>query len=659
MAKNANAKAWALQVGELARRWSDQPFDLTGPSAPTIVTHSAPTQTSIGVRVSAAAIDARTGISGYLIEISQDAGGPFSVFATISVTEATTGYTISGLAHSTIYHTRLKGIDGSIARNIGAASNTVVQATAAPSVPTTWWPNWPMASTSFLQGNISTTLLDTSTHSVLADLDLVGFQGFYPTTSRKISRCSNIDLVRNIRAGRQGSPADATGWPKMGFYQGVQQTIKDQTLSQQSNLEIARDIINSGTLGPSSGDWYLHRVAPNQAQVLEPNFGQASNRQINMAIEDMSLNSFGRTYIEEFWRQWELLVNDVTPGENLKSRLNWWFQDNFDARIPNVWINNGATQVTDHDTDQDGDIDVRNDFSAGDQAGGRKWAAGSLSSIAAMQAQFPGYILVPNSARWDVDYFDGQGAPSLPLSTHPFYRRWEFPILRETINNSYGLTKSGTTYNYTGTNLSTACRALTIQERFLAPDADCDIVGKNFVLVHTSAINRAPTQDDYRYLRFAAALCMLGDRWAPCLQADPSRPLVLDETLLEYGNPVGVRSMGTLNENTLSFSMRTANFSSGVARFYWQFYEKAFVLLRGDNPTVGTWPNGADAAISCTLPAPPSGKKFQRIHAGTYVNPNTGAAMRNQSSAINSGVDAGTTISLAPYDAIILRIVDL
>lgn len=650
MAKNANAKVWALQIGELNRRWSDQPFDLTGPSAPTIAAFGAPTSTSVGVRVTAPAVDGRTGISNYLVEIATDVNGPFSTADTISVTEATSGFQITGLLASTSYWVRVKGIDGSVAKNVGVASNVVQQTTAAAVAPSSWYPNWPMASHKMLQGNNT---LDTTQHSMMADADVITIQSFYPTASRLSSRCSNIDLIRGIRAARQGSPATAAGWPKVLIYTSVQQATTD-TDTLQSALEVPRDIIASPTKGPSARDWYLHRIPPNETQVLEPNFTGAL-RQINMAIEDMALNSFSRSYVQQLWNDWKGFFDDPTPGNNIKNRINGFFEDNADARIPPVWTPNHGAQITDYDTNQDGVVDARADFSAGPNAGGRKWAAGLLASKAAMEAEFPGFLLMPNSARWDSDYTDGAGSPPLPLSGHPFYRKWDLQ-LKESINNSLGIKNPTTGYTFTPGGLSVACKRLAIQDRMLRPDADNTLNGKGYVLVHANTVDRTPTQADYRWGRFIICLAMLQDRWAPCVQRSGNIVLTWDEELIEYGDPVGARTLGTLNETTLSYSQRAANFSSGVARFYWAFFQKAFVLMRGDNPSTGAWPNGADAAVACTLPAPPSGMKFQRI-GPSYTNPRTGATTRNQSPLINTGADVGATVSLFPFDGIVLRIV--
>jgi hypothetical protein len=127
------------------------------------------------------------------------------------------------------------------------------------------------------------------------------------------------------------------------------------------------------------------------------------------------------------------------------------------------------------------------------------------------------------------------------------------------------------------------------------------------------------------------------------------KPMPLDELFLDLGNPITNRSMGTLNETTLGWSLRTADFSNGVARFYWAEFERGLVVVRLDSPSVGAYPS-ADAAVSCTLPSAGAGKVWKSPDASTYVNPVIGRAMRGQDTTLNNGATR-TTISLPPYHA--------
>jgi hypothetical protein len=153
--------------------------------------------------------------------------------------------------------------------------------------------------------------------------------------------------------------------------------------------------------------------------------------------------------------------------------------------------------------------------------------------------------------------------------------------------------------------------------------------------------------------------CLLVERGGIMINQATNQLTSLDETLIDLGNPLSARSMGTFTDpnDPSTFTIRAANFSSGVARFFWAEIEKAIVVVRGDSPTTGAYPS-ADAAVSCTLPSAGAGKKWQRFNSTTYVNARTGRRTRAQDMALNSGLDVvGNAISLKPWHAqIVLRV---
>lgn len=509
-----------------------------------------------------------------------------------------------------------------------------------------WWPNWPIMNCACLQGNANFHILDPSRHAELADKDVIIFQDFYPTESRKQTR---VNVFAQIRAL---NPINRVKFLKYTMLQETPKVLPTPT--GNSAPEISCALIADPVKG--NPNWIVHRVGQTgNAGRVECNFDPASLWNCNMAVLAAGNNSLGENYATAFWKDWHALL---TTGVNLLPSLDGMFQDNFNARPPAMFQNNGATSITDQDYNADGTADTRTDFSAAVNAGGRMWSQGHLEGKARFEQRMgASMVLCPNAARFDGDYFDGQGQPPLPITNHPYYRQFDL-TLDESVYLLLGLSRSATGYSFTGAgSFNSLFRSYNVHDRMLKLDANNTRTGKSAVMMHALCIDRPTTNDDLAYARFISALCLLVERAAMCVMQTTFTPLSLDETLLELGAPVAARTMGTLNENTVSFSVRTADRTVGTARFYWSIFAKGMVLVRADSPSVGVYPS-ADAAVPCTLPTPPAGKKWQRINAANYVNPVTLRAMRGQDTAINNGADV-TSVSLKPYHAIFLRLVNV
>lgn len=505
-----------------------------------------------------------------------------------------------------------------------------------------WFPNWPVMDVLVLQGDVAENLQDPAQWPLLADHSAFLFQGFYPTLSRLANRVTNISSIKATQTA---------GWQtKFGVYMSFQQARKSIL---DGNTDVQINLINSATQG--NQNWWLRRV---NGQQIEAPFNPAQFWMCNIG-RGGGVNSLGETYHEAYWRTWSELLDPSDAAHDLMAHLSFFMQDDVHARMQTpMTINNGATTVTDPDIDDNGVADGITDFSSGPNAGCRKWCEGHIDSKAACESNFPGRVWFSNSARFPTDYTDSGVDPPLPMSGHPMYGRLTWG-LQEGVNTAgLGITKSATsgasaTYNYTGGGSTQhLCRLLAIHERMLQPDSQSD-AGRACVIAHLNTVDRTQTAADYEIARLVLAVALLNERVGVSLSISASKPLSLDEQLLELGAPLAVRSMGTLNESTTVFTLRVANFSIGAARFYWAEFAKGLVILRGDSPSVGLYPS-ADAAVPCTLPSAGAGMKWQRINAATYTNPVTGRAMRGQQTSLNNGADI-TSVSLRPYHAMFIR----
>jgi uncharacterized phage protein (TIGR02218 family) len=508
-----------------------------------------------------------------------------------------------------------------------------------------YWPNWPMMNAICLQGSISATLLDSSTHSMLADKDVVIIQSHYETTARHTLRDAAIDDVHALQVAPMNT--------KFFLYVYPSTSVKNfPAIPGQNEKEMTKELIEDPVKGNLR--WYVHRVggALTTANRVEEYYRPAETWQNNVGARTTDVNSIGETFHYAYWKEKNIRLA-IAP--DLRPNLAGFFMDVAVAR-PTRWSRaNGTITVNDADLDYDGVPDSPTDWSSGPGAGARMWCEGQLRFKAEMEARFPGKHMIPNSP-WDANYFDGQGTPPLPLSDHPFYRQWELPM-DEVSNYSLGLRPSGTSYVYNGGGSAFSFfRSYSIQERMVKLDADIPaVIGKGAVLCHAHAVNRTPTSTDLQFMRTCTLICMLVERAAPCVQPGASRVFSLDEQLLEYGNPLATRTMGTFNESTIDFDLRAPNQIVGSERFYWAEYEQCIVVGNLTNPAVGTWPSGS--AGTCTLPDPGPGKKWQMPDFDGYENPVTGRETRNQSPSLYNGTDV-TTVSLQRFCFVVVLRVD-
>jgi hypothetical protein len=505
-------------------------------------------------------------------------------------------------------------------------------------VPSKWWPNAPIYMTATLQGKSGTTIFDETQHEAIADNMAVVIQGWYPDKNRNLDRIDALGDIREIN-------------PDIVFVPHcmAQETWKvPYDPPGNSELEVCGSLIRDPIEG--NPNWFVHRVGkPGNDGLVEPVFDQTNLYQCNMACLVSGLNKLGETYGQAFYRRYQALIEN--PAANMRTVINGYFQDVFNQRPGKMTQGNGSTTITDHDFDADGVIDAAGDYSAKHTAGGREWAEGHLHFIAAMELHCPPeYMLFPNTGNCASDYTDSGGSPPRPLNKAPFYQKLWMPML-EHMNLKLGISRNssvGTGYKFEGWgSINNYFRSYEIAKSWLKPDDRCP--GTNVVMLHATCFDRATTPADLVYMRFTGLLPLLVERGAPSIQQYGNRPYSLDELLLDLGEPLASRSMGTLNEETMNFSQRAPDVVVGKAQFYIVKCERGIIVIRCDPPTIGTYPS-SDAAVACPL-TPPSGKKHQRFNAATYENPKTHRRTRGQDTTLNNGQDCTSTPPMLPFTA--------
>jgi hypothetical protein len=625
--------------------------DVTAPPVPTGVTASTVNSSQIDVAWSASidvagsANELVSGTQDYRVYRSTD-GTNYALRATV------TGLTYSdtGLSASTPYWYAVAARDITLNESLkSTASNTTTLAASS------WFPNWPIMATAYIIGDVTKNYVDTTVRVWCGEKDLIVTAWFYPTGARVSTRTPGLQFLRDNYPGC-----------KHILYMEDNETLKTVTSPSSDSKELTKALVDSAVTG--NPGWYLRR-ASNGTQ-MESLFS-TSMWELNCASLDAGVNSLGQRY-DQAWTQ--LMWNSFNTGVCANLFTNFYdgiFCDNFHARYPGGHTqNNGANTVpfTDIDYNNNGVADVVNKYDGTSTAGGTFLTRGRLQFKATAEAQFG--ALIPNAARWPYDYYDNASfKPPLPLSGHPYYGQWSV-VLSESVNNNFGILRNSSTatgFEYVGVDpFGAALPRLALHEKMLGSDS-ASFAGRSVILLEAytpSRTGNAFTQADYAYSRFFLCVALLFEKYAHCISSIKNVPIPLDELILEIGTPIGTRSMGTLNETTLAWSTRVADFSSGVARFYWQRFTKGIAVVRLDVPTVGVWPS-ADAPVACTLPAPGAGKKWQMINAATYVSPaiwsgpggvKVTRTMRGQDTTLNNGADV-TTVSLRPLHGAIVRLV--
>jgi hypothetical protein len=630
MALTVTAKTWVGAV-ENNDHWVlfGPPGDISPPTAPTIALIDVES-TAVTVRVSEPALDAQTGVQDYVFYANGVESTP------VAAATAEEGYRITGLLPSSSTTVYAVARDGSrLGPNVSEPSNALTFTTDAAAVESVFR-NWPIMNVSCQQGDIIQWLNDTTQRTYTSEKDVVIFQWFAVTNARLNTRTTGLNLLKAANPDI-----------KLLMYVILNETLFESPSAADSD---AREITKNLIEGPNGNlNWYARRLNGNQ---VGSKFNPLLFTNCNTSI-DAGLNSSGQTYAEAFFEMVDEEFNSGTPANFLDTFADGIFVDVCKLRPPDFYLLGSATStVIDMDLNDDGVVELLSLCGDAANAGCQQWEDGALHIQDTIRTQFPGYAVAANASSWIYDYFNGT-PPTQALPDRASYGQWKDFPLYESVTNNIGITKTTSAYNFSGGgSMNLHFRRTTAMERFLGSDAESTF-GRAAILIHSTCIDRTPTANDYQLARTIFCMALLMPRCAPCVSVATTKPMPLDELFVQLGNPLTDRSMGTLTEATLAWTIRTPNFESGVADFHWAEFEHGIVILRTDSPTVGVWPS-ADAAVACILPSAGTGKKWQRINAATYVNPVTGYAMRSQDLTINSGADA-TSVSLRPYHGIVLR----
>lgn len=561
------------------------------------------------------------------------------------------------LPNGAIQNYSIRAFDGASPRNYGAWSRTVSATTTATIATSQNWPvAYPNVSVVYQIGTDQATQMGSDPYrQYIGEKDAVVFQAISPTVSGAMQ--AQHDRMRWF--------ADNRPWCRPVMYTNPGVQVKSQaTLSYSSanasytpngNYTIVQaDILRSAT------DRNLNWALVNAANVrLEHEFNPTLQWKMNEADLVAGTNSLGEKYSECFHRKWEEYL--TTPDQ--RPYLHGFYRDVSPPMPQGVTVNLGATgSAPDYDnngvnesiTSNTEIVDASTTAQYVLEGGAVMWRRGFLSWQDELHTRFPagahgaahpGYQYIWNAGRFYFDYSDsGSDDPPLPLSSNQWYGRvdsgiWEF------FHNTMGLKPSGSSLVYQFNGWSGAWRGIKTEQAYLRDSAAVPW-GYSFIALDVDGVNRASlSAGDYHYYRFYWACHLLEENLACGVKVNKQVPLSLDECLFHLGAPLSTRSMGSLNEDTLDFSLRPADASVGSAAFYWAEFADALVVVRGDTTGVGAnavYPAGS--SVTCTLPTAGTGYHWETFNGSTYVSPEKGLQCRNNDPTWNDGATKTTTV---------------
>ena len=192
---------------------------------------------------------------------------------------------------------------------------------------------------------------------------------------------------------------------------------------------------------------------------------------------------------------------------------------------------------------------------------------------------------------------------------------------------------------------------------------------------------------DHAYDLFWCCLSWCMTNVMPQVEMDSGHdePVMIDEQIISAGNPITTRNFGTydpIDPTPTSpgvFTWRAPDF--GTHGYFFKFGNIGIIInLRKMTTPANAWipsylPSGQPIDVSkdrFTMPAAPSGKKYQMLNRATYVNPDTSSKFFNlgptdfdtnerilRGAALNDGTDVGATYDCSALECAVFILVDV
>jgi hypothetical protein len=412
---------------------------------------------------------------------------------------------------------------------------------------------------------------------------------------------------------------------------------------------VVGDIINSAG---APGRWKAENVANDW---LSHRFNFNSSRAANLT-DITSTNSagdtFGVAFIKQLETYFQLSLYDGAMFDDTNCVGNNMSVYGVNADVNWDYLNNGTAP----------------NFMS-DATAKAAWSAGQSYIIDTVyRSRQPGKLVNRNT---DPTYWyqqtDADGCPARPFSSHPYFASDDISMCEGLFEFSGGYSVFGRTDDvYPIQSYFSVANIFLAFEfyRQISRPATTNLMGRQVAFAHGNLSigdTGSPSAKTYALCRSRWALGKLADAGYATSRSG-SRSFPLDELCIALGGaPTTTTAMLATFDQTsapVTYSLRSADASSGAGRLYWVEYPDAIVFCRTDidglTPGSSNFGDGSD--ITFTLPSAGSGKQWDRFNAATYVHPTLSRlSMQSQDTAFNSGATNVTTITLKPLHGGALR----
>jgi len=432
-------------------------------------------------------------------------------------------------------------------------------------------------------------------------------------------------------------------------------------------------LVNNGTKGNTQ--WYLKDSDGNN--VVHHFSPSDNNRDVNsFCTQFQDNNSLSRNYAEQYIEDLYDNYNTTNANGTILEYTDGLFMDVCSPMKQRVYVDGSGGSTEDNvDFNNNSSADTRNNENDGSDVeanyGGARMhrrgiVNGSRSWVEAFKTKFGSSSAFTANGSEDAIKYQALNLAK-PWDDSEFVEKFDSNIL-ELADQSFGIKKAGSGYNVNWDGFSQFMEASVLcKQRVVDSTNIWGPFGRHCIVIDVGVIDRGSgtfNAIDYDFMRWVGGLCALT---GTCLGTNvntttPTPPL--DEFVYAWGSPTDPAhpNPGTLDTASTNnpWTLRTADFTSGAASFWWVEFDNVLWVVRGDYPSTGTAKFGTGSAVNCELPNPGVGKKWIHPDLSAYTNTSSGFSTRDQNSTLNSGSDVtsgGTygVVSLLPAHAVMVQ----